>query len=915
MKKIFFVLFLLAPLFAFSNVLDIVVDMPLPDYDLTSNTFVQAKDTYGRISAPGKWQLPVKTINVLLPPGSEVQDWDVRLSSVQAISAPEPILNPAFSSSENTLSSNPSRATNSQVRYRGIQRWGDIHFVSFDILPAVYEANQRAYLWSELASIQIKYAIKASDIRRYIPKTMTNTSFFANSRDLAKWYYQAPTRNYDYLIVSTPDLYAAAAELVSYRNSQGLIVEFADISDILATSPGMNNAEKLRNYLVQEYDTHPFTYLLLIGDIGTIPIAMLTPEPDGSDTVPSDFYYSDLSSNFDTDNDGRLGEYSMGIGDQDWGMDFTPEVFVGRIAWDTASAVSSISQRIVAFEQSNAPWKNKALLPAAFLNYAQEEWNMDFAQTDGAGFMELIKSTVIRNMQSTTLYEQLGVVPSFPSDYALDYNTLISLLNTESFGLLNWSAHGSATSSSRKVWMDDSNNNAIPDAWEMQWLSMINRDSFNNLGNSDGMVVFCASCYNGKIDHTSASLAEQVLLKKGVAVIGATRTGWYKIGWENPGWGGLSSYNYHLLENYIANGMSIGAAHSYANLLHTQYYLFGDPIDSDGIIWPELQNVYTYLMFGDPAVGYTPTATEPLGEILVWEPHHSNGIAVVNAINDLGGFNVIYTDKLIPDYEYIDNFDAVFCLLGFGDTAFILSPGSLEYNLLNSYLDNGGRMYLEGAISWDETDSLIGKFGTIAPYDHLAFIERVRFQRDDTIMLWDYDSPMNVTQALCPYGNSAIPLFSSQNEDIQNDVIAVYNSNGNYRTIGSSFNLFGVCEPDFSLMDMITVIFDTLNVGFTNPVSNHDSHITPAQIGLNSYPNPFSKSLKLEVKGTGRMELEIFNLRGQIVHAQKLDHTGTKAEYHWEARDSKGRKVPSGVYFIRLKQGQSTIVKKAMLIR
>ena len=149
-----------------------------------------------------------------------------------------------------------------------------------------------------------------------------------------------------------------------------------------------------------------------------------------------------------------------------------------------------------------------------------------------------------------------------------------------------------------------------------------------------------------------------------MAVSAATRTGWYKIGWASPGWGGITSYNYHWLENLALNRMSVGAAQAWTNLIHTQYYLFGDPVDSGGIIYPELQNVYTYMLFGDPAIGHTGTQTPPLGEILIFEPGQGKSLRVVEALNSIDSFNVIYTKKLIPDYDYINQFEAIFCLLG-----------------------------------------------------------------------------------------------------------------------------------------------------------------------------------------------------------------------------------------------------------
>lgn len=914
MNRIYIVLLLLLPIMAFAATLHLSVDLSAPVYNRQSNSFENSNSTYGTSTAVGKWQLPVKAVNIVLPAGAEILSYDISLGSAIVIPAAEPRINPAFQNSERTLNSQSQKYHPNQYSYLGLKRWGDIHYASFKILPATYNAELGAYKWSEKANLSIHYEINKDNARNYLPQTLKEHSLFSNPEALSQWYRKAQNRTYDYLIVTMPTLYAIS-DLETFRQSQGLITSVAWINDILASSPGSNDAEKLRNYLIQEYETSPFTYLLLVGDHDIIPTAMLTPEPDGYDTIPSDFYYSDLSSNFDSDNDGRLGEYSTGFENQDWEMDFTPEIFVGRISSNQSTSISNIALRTVAFEQNTGAWKNKALLPAAFLNYAQEESNMEYEQTDGALFMELIKETVLSGMETTTMYEQLGVVPSYPSDYDLDYDILKARLNSESFGLLNWSAHGSATSSSRKVWMEDVNADNIPDSYEMEWLSMVNRSSFDNLSNTDGMVVFCASCYNGQIDHTSASLAEQVLIKKGVNSIGATRTGWYKIGWLNPGWGGLSSYNYHFLENYVTHGMSVGAAHAYTNLLHTQYYLFGDPIDSGGIIWPELQNVYTYLLYGDPAVGHSDAIALPEGEILVWEPVSTNGLPIVNAINALGNFNVVYTDKLIPDYQYLENFEAVFCLLGYGDNPYTLEINGLEYNLLNNYLDAGGKLYFEGECVWDDTDPFFAKFGANAPYDHVAHIEGIRHPLPEGEMNWDYCGSIEYTQALATTTGSAIPIFFTDNTEYLNDTIGIWNSDGNYRSIASSFQLYGACEPTYSLLDMVAVVLDTLNVGETTPVSNNDPQASPIALSFSTFPNPFSSQIQIKIKGEGKMNVDIYNLRGQKILSQKLLPTRDSNTFVWNAMDKEGRKTESGIYFVRVSSDKQSLVKKVILIR
>ncbi len=920
MNKTFLITLLCLPCLLAAATLSLTLSFPPPLEGSSGIT----EAGYGSLTAPGLPQLPCRTINVILPPAAQDLEFSHAFGDLAVISAPAPAVNPAFFNSEGSLVA-PERSPGSQqVHFQGIGRWGEVCFASFRVLPAIHDGA--AWQWYRSLQLELSWTEASTPSPNRIPPVLRQLekssalmmeNFFANPADLAKWYQDSPTKNYDYLIVGTPALYSAIALLESYRQSQGMITAFADIAVILAQTPGANSAEKLRNYLVDQYNASPFTYLLLLGDHDTVPVAQLTPEPDGYDTIPSDFYYSDLSSIFDTDNDGRLGEYSTGFGDQDWGMDFTPELFVGRISTNSTTLASTIAQRIVAYDQSTAAWKNKALLPAAFLNY-QGEPETIYMQTDGAGFMEYARATSLANTDCTTMYEQLGVVPSYPSDYALDYGTLQDLISTESFGILNWSAHGSATSSSRKVWMEDSNQNQLPDDFEMQWFNMVNRTSFDNLVNQDGMIIFAASCYNGRLDNITDCLAERALQRKGVAVMAATRTGWYKIGWANPGWGGLSSYNHHVLENHVQHGLSIGAAVAWANLIHTQYYLFGDPVDAGGIIWPELQNVYTYLLFGDPAVGHQGSQVPPQGEILVFEPFHQDGLPVVNALADTGRFNVIYSDRLIPDYDYINQFEAVFCLFGWGNTAYILTSGSLEYNLLNSYLENGGRMYLEGMVNWDPTDLFWGKFGTSAPLDFLVPIENVRYLGGDQSHIWAYDEDFSPAQILVAEAPSAIPVFSTANSDYPDVSIGIYNSNGSYATIGSTFSLTAILDGDFSLEDIVADICDTLHIGSSIPVSNHDPAIPAVSASVPSFPNPFRSgtTLRFELPAKNEAKAGIYNLRGQQIRTLS---PGTLApgshDLFWDGTDHRGIPCAPGIYLYRLDLGGQHLSGKLLKLK
>ena len=841
----------------------------------------------GFITEPGVERLPVSTVNVLLPPGSTLTSYDFSFRDQRAASKSYREVNTPWSNSETIITGQRHSISSSRYVYQGIKHWGDFTYASWQVLPY----DPASGIWNSGADLVIKYD-QAGAARNLIPPTFSLPSFFANSADIRKWYVKSDTRNFDYLVIGTPSLYAEISSLVALRQSQFMVVQFADIADILASTAGNDNPDKLRNYLKNAYQSSPFTYLLLLGDYDTVPTAYLTPEPDGAETVPSDFFYSDLSSNWDYDNDLRYGEYPDPAGVENSMMDFTPEIFVGRLSTNVPSEIAVIAARIVAFDSSNEPYKQKALLPSAFLNYANEPEN-GMPKTDGAEFSEIARQTVLRNYECDTMYEQMGIVPSYPSDYPLNASTFETQLRGTDYGIINWSAHGSPTSSSRKVWLYD-DGNGIPDYWEMDWFDLVDKQSFDGITTSGGSVIFAASCYNGYIDESSSSLAEYALIKKGVGVIGATRTGWYKVGWQNPGWGGLSSYNYHFLENYADTNMRLGDAHAYANLMHTQYYLFGDPIDSGGIIWPELQNVYTYLLYGDPAVGIS--ASPPEAEILVYIPDQEADFRLVNAIRECSHnwMNVVYSNRLIPDYDYITNFEAVFCIMG----DYQLLPW--EKDLLNGYLDAGGKIYMEGNVAWDMNDPFLAKFGVEAPLDNVITIEGIIHPP----RYWAYNAQQDGYRELMPMIPSAQAVLWTANTDPSIHCIAVKNIGAQHQTIASSFLLSEVLDPapakDDSFQALIGVIMDRLDI----LLANDDPHTPSAQMSISAWPNPARNmiNIALENHKGSPARISLYNIRGQKVHEIQLSAKNGFSSV-WNAKDLDGKDCPAGIYII--KSGES----------
>jgi hypothetical protein len=75
----------------------------------------------------------------------------------------------------------------------------------------------------------------------------------------------------------------------------------------------------------------------------------------------------------------------------------------------------------------------------------------------------------------------------------------------------------------------------------------------------------------------------------------------------------------------------------------------------------------------------------------------------------------------------------------------------------------------------------------------------------------------------------------------------------------------------------------------------------PTKPFLSAYPNPFNSTTTITFNHSegGDVELEIFNLSGQLVRTFEFRNFGKEGKINWDARDALGNKISSGIYFAR----------------
>jgi len=97
-----------------------------------------------------------------------------------------------------------------------------------------------------------------------------------------------------------------------------------------------------------------------------------------------------------------------------------------------------------------------------------------------------------------------------------------------------------------------------------------------------------------------------------------------------------------------------------------------------------------------------------------------------------------------------------------------------------------------------------------------------------------------------------------------------------------------------------------------------ESESIPAVIQLSVYPNPFNAKATITIKGLrgGDVGIGIYDIQGRLIKEQQArDFQGGDKKAVWDATDNSGRRIPSGIYFVRVVTPQTVETQKILFLR
>ena len=324
----------------------------------------------------GEPKLPVKPLRILLPYSTDVEKISVKTSEekiMKDIVFSDIELGGMSRSLDSSLYDNeiipqyekdniyPKQVYNNL----GIQCINGYLILFINLHPVRYLGQTNTVYYYDNISISIETTqytynniLQKFDDKEKILNMVENPQIMSSYPDEDTSFNQG-TSNYEYVIITTEDLKNSSGnytfyDLIDKRISDGLTCKIKTVENIYQEYNGIDNPEKIRNFIKDAYLNWNTKWVLIGGDVEKVPIRYLC-DIDGAEKdetrITSDVYYQCLDGDYNYDRDGNWGEEFDGVNGKR--IDLLAEVYVGRAPVDDGGDISAFVEKTLSYENSD----------------------------------------------------------------------------------------------------------------------------------------------------------------------------------------------------------------------------------------------------------------------------------------------------------------------------------------------------------------------------------------------------------------------------------------------------------------------------------------------------------------------------------------------------------------------------------
>ncbi|MBU7046994.1 MAG: hypothetical protein HXS54_11225, partial [Theionarchaea archaeon] len=347
---------------------------------LVENTQIQA--------LPGEPVIPYRSCAILLPQNAVVKDVKVKTSTPVVQKG----LDIPWGQPPCTYSDTPVKVGRNEEIYNSMNWYPNEtykvvsveSFKGFSILnvilyPVQYQPKSQTVKFYETMTVEVQFGKDMKNkLYRGLQGDKQDVAGVVDNPEMTQTYEDGPSplQTEEYIIITTDTMQSAFQTLADWKanfvNGAGVYT----VSWITSTYSGVDNAEKVRNFIKDWYTNHGTKWVLMGGDIAAVPYRgfyIYTGGYTDSDML-ADMYFRCLDGTFNDDGDSYWAEPTDGV-------DWYPEVAVGRASCESVTEAENFVNKVIAYEQASKP--KRALLHQSRVqsgNYPDARclaWNCD----------------------------------------------------------------------------------------------------------------------------------------------------------------------------------------------------------------------------------------------------------------------------------------------------------------------------------------------------------------------------------------------------------------------------------------------------------------------------------------------------------------------------------------------------------
>ncbi len=468
----------------------------------------------------GQPSLPWQSVSLMLPQGMEAVSIEVELSDFQTVEGSHSLYpyqsaltysDPVRKQFEKDEALYASKSVYPAQAYGNLSThyMNGIGFAFSAFTPVQYVPATGEVRYATKATVRIMTAASKADHSRKLWLNGGNAEramkLAQNPEMLQTYNYRGRTvGGYDLLVITKQQYVDSFDDYVNFYQARGLRTRVVDLETILSTMEGRDNPEKLRNYILQEYEENGIMMVNLAGDVPGIPYRGLYCFADSGsgyedNDIPADLYYAALDGDWNDDGDNHWGE----IGEDD----LLPELGIGRMCFSNQSELDNMLHKSMTYQSEPVLGEFRDVILAG-------EHLYDDPMTNGSQYLELLIGTHDDNGYTTTC---------IPEDY-----NFTRLYEEEG----NWSGtllRNAINQGTQYVHHDGHANTSYVAGWNN---SDITDNKFSGVNGVDHNYTFfhTSGCICG--DFSSDCILERMtkIANFAVATFGNSRYGWFNEG-------------------------------------------------------------------------------------------------------------------------------------------------------------------------------------------------------------------------------------------------------------------------------------------------------------------------------------------------------------------------------------------------